>query len=203
MDSAMDGGGWTLVMKSAQNSTSFNYSANYWTTANTLNPSDASVELSDAKYDTFNYLSATNMLAIFPDINLSTFGSTERGSIDGHNYGWTWKQDVPSGPKTALEVFSGADKQYVSLPTAFNGWNGLIFSEQGGFKWYGFNYPGGAPQLKVRWGFGWNNENDEWSNDVSGGIGMSHRNYSAGDAINCCNTTNGVNRSTAMQMYVR
>jgi len=203
MDSAVDGGGWTLVMKSAQNSTSFNYSASYWTTANTLNPSDASVALSDAKYDTFNYLSATNMLAIFPDINLSTFGSTERGSIDGHNYGWTWKQTVPSGPKTALEVFNGADKQYLSLPAAFNGQNGSIFSEQGGFKWYGFNYPGGGHQLKVRWGFGWNNEGDEGSNDVSGGIGMSWLSYSAGDSIRCCQTTNGVNRSIAMQMYVR
>jgi hypothetical protein len=57
--------------------------------------------------------------------------------------------------------------------------------------------------LKVRWGFGWNNEGDENSNDVSGGIGMSLRSYSAGDAINCCQTTTGVNRSTAMQMYVR
>jgi len=203
MDSAVDGGGWTMVMKSAQNSTAFNYSASYWTTANTLNPSDASVTLSDAKYDSFNYLSATNMLAIFPDININAFGSTERGSIDGHNYGWTWKQTVPSGPKTALEVFNGADKQYLSLPAAFNGQSGTIFSEQGGFKWYGFNYPGGGHQLKVRWGFGWNNEGDEGSNDVSGGIGMSWLSYSAGDSIRCCQTTNGVNRSIAMQMYVR
>jgi hypothetical protein len=203
MDSAMDGGGWTMVMKSAQNSTAFEYSANYWTTANVLNPTDASVALSDAKYNTFNYLSAANMLAVFTDININAFGSTERGSIDGHNYGWTWKQSVPSGPKTALEVFSGADKQYVSLPAAFNGHNGTIFSEQAGFKWYGFNYPGGGHQLKVRWGFGWNNEGDEGSNDVSGGIGMSWLNYSAGDSIRCCNTTLGVNRSMAMQMYVR
>jgi hypothetical protein len=203
MDSAMDGGGWTMVMKSAQNSTTFNYSANYWTTANVLNETDASAALSDSKYNTFNYLAATNMLAVFPDININSFGSTERGSIDGHNYGWTWKQSVPSGPKTALGVFSGVDKQYVSLPAAFNGHNGTIFTEQEGFKWYGFNYPGGGHQLKVRWGFGWNNEGDEGSNDVSGGIGLSSRSYSAGDVFNCCRTSIGVNRSMAMQMYVR
>jgi hypothetical protein len=203
MDSAMDGGGWTMVMKSAQTSTTFNYSASYWTTANVLNETDASAALSDSKYNTFNYLSATNMLAVFPDVNINSFGSTERGSIDGHNYGWTWKQSVPSGPKTALGVFSGVDKQYVSLPAAFNGHNGTIFTEQEGFKWYGFNYPGGGHQLKVRWGFGWNNEGDEGSNDVSGGIGLSSRSYSAGDVYNCCRTSIGVNRSMAMQMYVR
>jgi hypothetical protein len=91
----------------------------------------------------------------------------------------------------------------VSLPAAFGGWNGSVFSEQGGFKWYGFNYSGGAPQLKVRWGFGWNNEGDQNSNDVTGGIGLSYGNYSAGDRINCCQTTNGVNRSMAMQIFVR
>jgi hypothetical protein len=80
MDSAMDGGGWTLVMKAAQGSTAFNYFANYWTTANTLNPTDISVASGDAKYSTFNHLSATSLLAVFPDINTSSFGSTERAA---------------------------------------------------------------------------------------------------------------------------
>jgi hypothetical protein len=205
MDSAMDGGGWTLVMKAAQNSTAFNYAANYWTTANTLNASDISVGAGDAKYDTFNHLAATDLLAVFPDVNLSPFGATERGSIDNHSYGWTWKQSIPGAPKTSLGVFGGAADQYVSLPADFGGWNGSVFSAQQGFKWYGFNYSGGNPQLKVRWGFGWNNENDQGSNDTSSGIGLSPnaRNYSAGDVINCCQSTTGLNRSMAVQIFVR
>ena len=205
MDSAMDGGGWTLVMKAGQGSTTFPYSSNYWTTANTLNASDTSLGSGDAKYDTFNHLAGSDLLAVFPDVNLSPFGATERGSVDGHNYGWTWKQSVPGGPKTALALFGGSADQYVSLPADFAGWNGSVFSAQQGFKWYGFNYSGGGPQLKVRWGFGWNNEGDQGSNDTSGGIGLSPsaRNYSAGDVINCCQSTNGLNRSMAVQIFVR
>jgi hypothetical protein len=112
---------------------------------------------------------------------------------------------VPGGPKTPLALFNGIDNQYVSLPAAFGGWNSAVFSEQAGFKWYGFNYTGYAA-LKVRWGFGWNNENDQNTNDVTGGIGLSYSNYSVGDRVNCCTTSNGPNdvtRLMAVQMFVR
>ena len=38
MNSAMDGGGWMLAMKGANTGNTFGYSADYWTTTNTLNP---------------------------------------------------------------------------------------------------------------------------------------------------------------------
>ncbi|MFM7409217.1 MAG: fibrinogen-like YCDxxxxGGGW domain-containing protein, partial [Actinomycetota bacterium] len=205
MDSALGGGGWTMIMKSAQNSTTFPYASNYWTTANTLNGSSLSLTSADAKFSTFNQLSGTELLAVFPDVNTTSFGATERGSVDGHNYGWTWRATVPSGPKTALSLFSGASNQSLGDPFTFGGWNGSVFSAQGGYKFYGFNYATSSWALKTRWGFGWNNEGDQGSNDVSGCIGLdtSARSYSAGDVINCCQNYTGLNRSMAVNIFIR
>jgi hypothetical protein len=203
MDSAMAGGGWTLIMKAAQGSTTFPYSSNYWTTSNTLNAGATNLDAGDAKLSTFNQLAGTEMLAIFPDVNTSSFGATERGSIDGHNYGWTWKASIPSGPGTALGLFSGPANQSLGDPLTFDGWNGSVFSSQAGFKWYGFNYTSSAWGLNSRWGFGWNNEGDQGSNDVSGGIGLASRDYSAGDVINCCQWHTGLNRSMAVQIFIK
>ena len=66
--------------------------------------------------------------------------------------------------------------------------------------------------FSVRWGFGWNENGgglypagDQNSNDVSGGIGMggSFGNYSAGDKINCCQNSSGINRSARVEVYIR
>lgn len=78
------------------------------------------------------------------------------------------------------------------------------FSKQAGFTFYGLNYNTLA-SAKVRWGFAWNNETNQVSNDVSGGIGMSstYGNYSAGDKINCCQNTTGINRSARVEIYIR
>jgi alpha-tubulin suppressor-like RCC1 family protein/uncharacterized protein YjdB len=205
MDSAMSGGGWTMIMKSAQNSTTFPYASNYWTTANTLNEGSTDTTSADAKFVGFNKLQGTELLAVFPDVSTTSFGATERGSVDGHNYGWTWKATIPSGPRTALALFSGANNQSLGDPFLFSGWNGSVFSAQAGFKWYGFNYTTSAQALKTRWGFGWNNEGDQGTNDVSGGIGLdtSARSYSAGDVINCCQSQTGLNRSMAVQIFIR
>lgn len=48
---------------------------------------------------------------------------------------------------------------------------------------------------KMRWGFAWNNETDQSSDDISSGIGMGtgYGQYSAGDKVNCCATTTGIN----------
>jgi hypothetical protein len=207
MDSALDGGGWTLVMKAGQGSTSFGYFANYWTTANTLNPSDISVGAGDAKYDTFNHLAATDLLAVFPDVNLAPLGATERGSIDGHNYGWTWKQSVPNGPKTPLSIFQGPDEQFIGDALNFSGYNQSVWTRQRDIRFYGFNW---NDNRRARWGFGWNeNGGGLWPNgakgsdDASGGIGMSDNSWSAGDLAACCTESIGLNRSMAVQIFVR
>jgi alpha-tubulin suppressor-like RCC1 family protein len=207
MDSAVDGGGWTLAMKAAQSSTSFGYFANYWTTANTLNPSDISLGAGDAKYDTFNHLVATDMLAIFPDVDLGPLGATERGSIDGQNYGWTWKQTVPNGPKTPLAIFQGPDEQFIGDALNYSGFNQSVWTRQRDIRFYGFNW---NDNRRARWGFGWNeNGGGLWPNgakgsdDASGGIGLSDNGWSAGDVYGCCSESIGLNRSMAVQIFVR
>ena len=206
MDSAVDGGGWTLVMKAARNSTTFPYSSSYWTTANTLNVSDNSVGAGDSKYTTFNHLAATDLLAIFPDVDATSLGS-ERGSIDGHNYGWTWKQTVPNGPKTPLAIFQGPAEQFIQDAYNYSGFNQSIWTRQRDIRFYGFNW---NDNRKARWGFGWNeNGGGLWPNgakgsdDASGGIGLSDNSWSAGDVYGCCSESIGLNRSMAVQIFVR
>ena len=79
---------------------------------------------------------------------------------------------------------------------------GSSFSNQVGYTFYGFNYTGNSG-AKVRWGFAWNNEADQNSNDVSGGIGMQYGSYSAGDYIGCCQSQYGMNRKARVELYIR
>jgi len=220
MDSNYNGGGWMMAMK-ATTGTTFNYNANYWTTANTLNPTDLSRANADAKFDTMNYFQAKDMMAVFPDIS-------NGGSIAGSTIGWTWLQNnfYDGGRITPIGFFginyptmnAGGSGKFIRDAKTFSGWASGVFSSQVDVRFYGFNYtnnPQYNTNARVRWGFGWN-ENGEGlypssfvsaygSNDVSGGIGMdsSYGNYSAGDKINCCQDTTGINRQARVEVYVR
>lgn len=204
MDSAMDGGGWTMAMKAPRNSQTFPYSSNYWTTANTLNVGNAgsvTADATNAKFDTFNYISATSMLAVYPDAGING------GSITGHTYGWTWKQVIPNGPKTPLQIFSDPTEQFISDAYLYSGFDTRVWTRQRDIRFYGFNW---NDNHKARWGFGWNENGGglfpngaRGSDDASGGIGLAWNNYSAGDGSFCCTESNGLNRSMAFEMYVR
>jgi alpha-tubulin suppressor-like RCC1 family protein len=204
MDSAMDGGGWTMAMKAPRNSQTFPYSSNYWTTSNTLNVGNAgsvTADATNAKFDTFNYISATSMLAVFPDAGING------GSITGHTYGWTWKQVIPNGPKTPLAIFSGASEQFISDAYLYSGFDTRVWTRQRDIRFYGFNWD---DNYKARWGFGWNENGGglfpngyKGSDDATGGLGLNWNNYSAGDGSFCCTESNGLNRSMAFEMYVR
>jgi hypothetical protein len=205
MNSIYDGGGWMLALKAAQGTT-FNYDANYWTTANTLNPTDVNRNDGDAKYNVMNTYAAKDMMALFPDIpNVSA----ESGSIDGLT-NWSWLQNNfhNSGATTTLiNKFSGAQTTFYTSNNGsmtFNGYGPTAFSNQGGFTWYGINYTS-QYSTRMRWGFAWNNEGGEGSNDVSSGIGMANEYgaYSAGDRIYCCQNSTGINRSARVELYVR
>lgn len=205
MDSNYDGGGWMLAMKAAAGTT-FNYSSSYWTTANTLNPTDVTRNSGDAKYETMNNFQSKDLMAIWPDI--SNIGS-ESGSIDGLTK-WTWLQNNFHGSDlrtTLISKFAGSQDTYYTSTNGtmtFLGYNTSVFSKQQGFTFYGINYSGNA-NAKVRWGFGWNNEADQTSNDVSGGIGMSlnYGNYSAGDYYWSGATSLGINKSARIEIYIR
>lgn len=204
MDSKYDGGGWMMAMK-ATTGTTFNYAANYWYTANTLNPTDVTRNNADAKYEVMNYFAAKDILALWPDIGAS---GTESGSIDNLT-NWSWLQNNFHNSGTTTTLIS----KFASSPTqsametnttgtiTFSGY-GTPFSKQGGYMFYGFNYQGNASH-KVRWGVSWNNETDQNTNDASAGIGLSSRSYSAGDIYGCCGTYTGINTSARVEMYVR
>jgi len=51
---------WVMLMKSGANET-FQYDSPYWTTANTLNFDDSTTSFKDAKYDSFNNLSVSEI----------------------------------------------------------------------------------------------------------------------------------------------
>jgi len=202
MDSKYDGGGWMMAMKATKGAT-FNYDANYWYTANTLNPAQINRNDGDAKFDVFNYFGTTDMMALWPDIpNVGT----ESGSIDNLNT-WSWlEKNITGAPFTLITKFALAPTQqaiYTSTngTMTFSGF-GTPFSKQSGFTFYGFNYSYSTSE-RVRWGFAWNNETDQNSNDVRGGIGLKYVSYSAGDHIGCCQTQTGINTTARVEMYVR
>lgn len=223
MDSNWDGGGWMMAMK-ATRGTTFNYSANYWTTDNTLNPTQTNQNDGDAKFETMNKFAAKDIMARWPDIG-------QGGSIAGRG-AWTWlENNFNGGTRQSLISFFttpsnltlgsglGGSGYFLRDAKTFTGWASGVFSSQLDIRFYGFNYTSRQgpyyTNAKVRWGFGWN-ENGEGlfpssssaaagSNDVSGGIGMDSNwgNYSAGDYIACCQDTTGINRSARVEMYIR
>jgi hypothetical protein len=195
MDTSLDGGGWMLAMK-ATRGTTFNYNANYWTTSNTLNPTDTTRNNADAKFDIFNTFAGTQAMAIWPDLDVSG------GSINAPTYGWIWKQSLGS-PMTLLNRFQNTLD--LGDPFNYSGFNSDVWSYQSGYKKYGFNMQGQqySTITHVRWGFVWNNEGDNQSCDVSGGIGMSFGvNYSAGDRYGAAGAER-YNRSMRVEIYVR
>ena len=76
---SVGGGGWMHHLMKATRGSTFGYNSSYWTSANVTNESDMSRSDADAKYDVFNYYSASSFLAIFPDMN-------NEGQTSG--YGW-------------------------------------------------------------------------------------------------------------------
>jgi hypothetical protein len=197
-----------LAMKGTRGTT-FSYGANYWTTTNTLNTGDNTRNDADAKYDTFNYFPATDCMAIFPDAG--TNGGDLPGSI---GTGWVWVENNAFGVSMPVSRWFSMGVQLAKLsngvifgatnPIPMNSpkYNAAVWSRQEGFQWYGFNYKSsGYSGAFIRWGWAWNNEADQTSNDYWGGIGFnlsSPNNYSAGDYGNP-----GVNRSMRFEWWVR
>jgi hypothetical protein len=88
-----------------------------------------------------------------------------------------------------------------------------IWSTQDHFYSFGFNVgPVIAEEAsrvhwphRVRWGCSYNENGDSkpTTNDVSGGIGMECREYSAGDGIGCCHATVGQNKHFSFKWFIR
>jgi len=222
LDTNVNGGGWMLAMKGKKFGTSFYWDSSHWTSNSTLNPTDVTrlvTNNQDAKYDTFNYYSASNMLALFPSEN--TGGGT-LGNL-GPTYGHNWKSSVPSGPTTLLNMFNNGNDQDLSytgggeLKNSAETGGGNPFGSQGGYQYYGINAINGQSGIQVRWGFDWNNEGSPGSNDAGGGIGLTssvgdYQNgavYQCGDwwgysgAGDAGGGHRGVGRSISFEIYVK
>jgi hypothetical protein len=110
------------------------------------------------------------------------------------------KNNYNSGTKqTLINYFSTASNVSFGTPKGVE--RGTAFSSQLGNSFYGINFTS-FESMKIRWGFGWNNEADWASDDVIGGLGM-YTSYSAGDQIGCCQDQTGINRSARVELYVR
>ena len=188
----LGGGGWMLAWKCTQGST-FGYSSNYWTSDNVYNEtSGLNLNDGDHKNHAFNHYVAASIAAVFPDLNNGGQSSVPYSA-------WTWKQSGIG--QTALSRLQ-SNQTLSTNPRGESSQSGSGFSNQNGYQWYGFNYTGNNSN-RVRWGFGWNNEGDQNSNDVTGGIAPVRSGNSAGDHIYCCQGTTGVNRSIRAEIWVQ
>lgn len=223
MNSAIDGGGWMMMMKATTGYT-FDYESSHWTTRTTLNTTDNNRNNGDAKFNTMNYYAAKDMMALWPDIPSNYNSSTTGGSINlSSSYNnWCWLQNnFNNGIRIVpINFWNTVDRLFLGDANNFAG-KGTAFSTQTDVRFYGFNFRNTPAvngsnttlRVKVRWGFGWNenggglypNGNME-SDDISGGIGVkSDRvgSYSAGDIVNCCQSTTGINRTARVEIYIR
>lgn len=206
------GGGWMMLMK-ATRGTTFGYSSNYWTSANTLNPTQTNRNDGDAKFDAFNYMNIKDVMAIFPDVPSASYTNVmgrNGGSLNLPD-GWCWKVENWNGSSrtTALSGFQSSRDSHPANPYVFSGFSSSVFSSQ--TPAYRHVFGGGShvgtTNSLVRWGFlmNENGANDFASCDIAGGIGLNWNNsvtYSAGDYFSCCGTA-GLNRTMRVEMYGR
>jgi len=206
MNSKWDGGGWMMMMK-ATRGTTFQYSSTYWTDATTtLNTGSTDRTDADAKFAIMNQVPIKDIMASWPDVG-TTGGSISQSET------WTWLVNhyyYGGARATPILGFSAGTSRdatthflNTSDQTSFAGYSSSIWSQQAGAKRHVF---GGGSHLSsntsIRWGFLWNNENDFASIDVTGGIGMSHGSYSAGDYYGTAGTQ-VLNRTMRVEMYGR
>jgi hypothetical protein len=220
MDSKWDGGGWMMMMK-ATRGTTFQYTSSYWTdSGTTLNPTDTTRTDADAKFAVMNSAPIKDVIALWPDVG-STGGSisqTEAWSwlINDYFYGGT-RIPVITGLSSANSRDATTHFLNTSEPSNFAGYSTSIWSAQvptrrtilGGSTHLTNEF--GAPNGRVRFGFVFNeNQPNNWTSmDVIGGIGLNLdwgsfvANYSSGDAIFCCQSVTGLNRTMRVEMYGR
>ena len=205
MDSKWDGGGWMMMLK-ATRGTTFQYDSTHWTNTTTLNTGSTDRTDADAKFAVMNQTPVKDVLTLWPDVG------TTGGSIS-QTEAWSWMVNnyyYGGARATAIVGFSSNNSRdatthflNTSDQTSFAGYSGSIWSQQAGAKRHVF---GGGTHLsssaKVRWGFLWNNENDFATVDATGGIGMSHGTYSAGDYYGGAGTQ-VLNRSMRVELYGR
>ena len=197
----------TITYSNTTDGTVFPYSSTYWTDATTtLNTGSTNRTTADAKFAVMNRTPIKDVLALWPDVGTTggSISQTEAWSWMINNYYYGGARVTPivgfssSNSRDATTHFLNTSDQ-----TSFAGYSASIWSQQAGAKRH---VMGGGTHLSananVRWGMIWNNENDFATVDVTGGIGMSHGSYSAGDYYGGAGTS-VLNRSMRVELYGR
>ncbi len=197
-----DSGGWFLGMKGSRTGNSFTYSSTQWTDqTTTLNTTSLSDDVStDAKFDAFNYLPATKLVAVFKDRVSNAFNATGSGDFGTNSFaGHTWAETVTSTTMysrftTNSNIVDGMG--YIGRFTIHRETNSssgkLVFPYQTGWTRYGFHNTTGN---NYRWGVTSNNETSIGSNDTVSGIGLD-ANSASGIVTYSDNLTVGPNGSS-------
>jgi hypothetical protein len=207
MDSKWDGGGWMLIMKAAQGST-FNWGSTHWTTTSTLNPTDTTTTVADAKFDVFNSVPVTDVMAVWPT---SDIGAGNTGGSLSVSDGWVWL--VNGWYTSAITPLAGFQIDRDATPADIFQFSGFsttspIWSYQSGLRAHVFGsgaHIAGPDTYITRWGFLWNNEVGTTSTqDAFAGIGLNRPSSSGGDFYFWTGTEKkGFNRNIVWLMYVR
>jgi hypothetical protein len=179
-----DGGMWYLGMKGTKTSSNFNYSSTNWTSqSTTLNTNSLSNDVAtDAKFEAFNYLPASKVLAVFKDRSSYNFSTSGTGMYNPNSFGGhVWKEDISSQTlfsrfttNSILYSQTGAMTRYDLYRESNSPSANLVFAYQNGYAKYGFNYNNAS--ATYRWGIAFNNENDDPridSSDAQAGIGLT------------------------------
>ena len=137
----------------------------------------------------------------------STYIYTSKNNRDNSTWVQRWMRDVGLGGTYMQPQYF--EQSIVNVTCKLRApLNRRIFSQQEAFKAWGLNVIPHGWNHAVRWGGTFNENEGPWdgipnTNDVSCGIGLQARNYSAGDAIGCCQSTAGTNASMGFKWFIR
>jgi len=145
-DMTTDGRGWTLILKTKEDTNTFHYNSGYWTTANMFQEGDISLNANDAKYNSFNEVSFTFLRGCVGSATtnclIHNFGSTKNSALNLFS--------EPEGP-TCTKFNNGGTLTFIDFENIF-GFNLYDGPCIGGPV---FNKPDagcGGGDSKVRWG---------------------------------------------------
>ena len=187
----------------------------------------------DAKYDLFNTMTVNDCLALFP----ASQTNNNTNIAGKPKYGWTWYTQNALGNYMGNTLLNFFSKGYTNFsyttpcqgvrryagPGTYMDYNSFvtsvidkymprsIWARESAFLAFGFNYKqiySNGYSHNIRWGGSFNeNYCNDFSNDVSGGIGMCAwglNDGSAGSRINCCQDAGSPGaRAMSFQWYIR
>ncbi|WEL23612.1 LamG-like jellyroll fold domain-containing protein [Candidatus Nanohalovita haloferacivicina] len=174
------GGGWTMLMKIKGQSTTFQYDAAYWENNQSLNLGEVNPrENTNTKLPSYHLLNVTQIRGEFPEI--------------GHNMNETLSQASTVKNLFSTKKVLGHENSSGNVGQ-YGDFDKDEFAYQDGYQDYGYKLNGCNSRSRVRWGWIWNNEDDECgSSDAGAGIGLTGEGLAdplqSGSWATCCANT--------------